>query len=246
MMQRITVQIGGMTCGHCVEQVTKALGGLKDAHVHSVQIGKATVSFDSQKMSPDDIIKALEAFGYNAQWEQPSESGTNASAMTHDHSAHHHHPTEPQAASLTSLAFSATAHCLTGCAIGEVLGMVVGTYLGLTNMTTVAISVILAFVFGYLLTIKPLLKNGVALRKALGLAFASDTLSIATMELIDNAVMLVIPGAMDAGLGTVLFWGSLAFSLMLAFFAAVPVNRWLLSKGRGHALVHQYHHAHSC
>lgn len=107
-------------------------------------------------------------------------------------------------------------------------------------------SVALAFVFGYLLTIKPLLKHGVALRPALGLAFASDTLSIATMEVIDNAVMLIIPGAMDAGLGTLLFWGSLAFSLVLAFLAAVPVNRWLLSKGRGHALVHEYHHAQSC
>ena len=160
-------------------------------------------------------------------------------------SALHHHETKPQGASLTSLAFSATAHCLTGCAIGEVLGMVVGTYFGWPNMTTVALSVMLAFAFGYLLTLKPLVKNGMALPTALGLAFASDTLSIATMEVIDNAVMLVIPGAMDAGLGTVLFWGSLVISLMLAFFAAVPVNRWLLSKGRGHALVHHYHHAHS-
>jgi hypothetical protein len=122
--------------------------------------------------------------------------------------------------------------------------MVIGTYFGLANMTTVALSVILAFAFGYLLTLKPLVRNGMALRTALGLAFASDTLSIATMEVIDNAVMLIIPGAMDAGLGTVLFWGSLAVSLVLAFFAAVPVNRWLLSKGRGHALVHQYHHSH--
>lgn len=166
--------------------------------------------------------------------------------MSHDHSVQHHHPTGTEAASLTSLAISASAHCLTGCAIGEVLGMVVGTYLGLANTTTVALSVALAFLFGYLLTIRPLLKNGVALRPALGLAFASDTLSIATMEVIDNTVMLVIPGAMDAGLGTVLFWASLAFSLLLAFIAAVPVNRWLLSKGRGLALVHQYHQAHSC
>ena len=243
-MQRKTVQIGGMTCGHCVEQVTKALETLKDVQVHSVQIGMASLSFDSQKNSPDVIVKAIEALGYKAHWEQPSESGINASAMSHDNSAHPHHPPQPQAASLTSLAFSATAHCLTGCAIGEVLGMVVGTYLGWANMTTVALSVMLAFVFGYLLTIRPLLNDGVALRMALGLAFASDTLSIATMEVIDNAVMLIIPGAMDAGLGTVLFWGSLAFSLIVAFLAAVPVNRWLLSKGRGHALVHQYHHAH--
>jgi copper chaperone CopZ len=245
-MQLVTVQIDGMTCGHCVEQVTNALEALKDAHVHSVQVGRATVSFDPQKISSEVLFQAIEALGYKARREPPSESEATELPMSHDNSVHHHHPTKPEAASLTSLAFSATAHCLTGCAIGEVLGMVVGTYLGLANMTTVAVSVVLAFVFGYLLTIKPLLKNGVAIRTALGLAFASDTLSIATMEVIDNAVMLIIPGAMDAGLGTVLFWGSLAFSLMLAFLAAVPVNRWLLSKGRGHALVHQYHHAHSC
>ena len=245
-MQLLTVHIDGMTCGHCVEQVAKALEALRDVQVHSVEVGKAAVSFDPHKIASDVIFRSIEALGYNVRREPASESGTKELPMNHDNSTSHHHPTEPQAASLTSLAFSATAHCLTGCAIGEVLGMVVGTYLGLANMTTVAISVVLAFVFGYLLTIKPLLKNGVALRRALGLAFASDTLSIATMELIDNAVMLVIPGAMDAGLGTVLFWGSLAFSLMLAFLAAVPVNRWLLSKGRGHALIHQYHHAHSC
>lgn len=115
--------------------------------------------------------------------------------------------------------------------------MVVGPYFGLTAMGTVALSVTLAFAFGYLLTIKPLVKNGVALRTALGLAFASDKLSIATMEVIDNAVMLIVPGAMDVGIGTILFWGSLGVSLILAFIAAVPVNRWLLSKGRGHALV---------
>ena len=244
-MQLLTVQIDGMTCGHCVEQVTKALKVLKNVHVHSVEVGKATVSFDSHQMSRDVIIEGIRSLGYEARWDQPSESRTKESGMSHDNFVHHHHPAAPRMTSLTSLAFSATAHCLTGCAIGEVLGMVVGTYLGLSNMTTVAISVILAFVFGYLLTLKPLVKNGMALPTALGLAFASDTLSIATMEVIDNAVMLVIPGAMDAGLGTVLFWGSLVISLMLAFFAAVPVNRWLLSKGRGHALVHQYHHAHS-
>jgi Domain of unknown function (DUF4396) len=190
------------------------------------------------------IIKALEALGYTAHWEQSSEAKTKVSVMNHDNTAHHHH-TEPRKASLTSLAFSATAHCQTGCAIGEVLGMVIGTYFGFANMTTVALSVMLAFLFGYLLTLKPLVKNGMAFGTALTLAFASDTLSIAIMEVVDNAVMLVIPGAMDAGLGTVLFWGSLTVSLVLAFFAAVPVNRWLLSKGRGHALVHQYHHAHS-
>ena len=201
------------------------------------------MSFDLRKISREGIIKAIEALGYKITRESSPELETKEFRMSHDHSAPHHHPAGPRGASLTSLAFSATAHCLTGCAIGEVLGMVVGTYLGLANTTTVAMSVALAFLFGYLLTIRPLLKNGVALRAALALAFASDTLSIATMEVIDNAVMLIIPGAMGAGLGTLLFWGSLAFSLVLAFVAAVPVNRWLLSKGRGHALVH---HAHSC
>jgi copper chaperone CopZ len=243
-MQYLTVQIDGMTCGHCVEEVTETLNALKSVHVHSVQVGSATVAFDPREISPEGIVKAIEALGYKITQQPTRESETNELSI--NHSAEHHHPIAPEATSLTSLAFSATAHCLTGCAIGEVLGMVAGTYLGLSNTTTVAISVTLAFLFGYLLTIRPLLKNGVALRPALALAFASDTLSIATMEVVDNAVMVTIPGAMDAGLGTVLFWGSLAFSLVLAFVAAVPVNRWLLSKGRGHALVHQYHHAHSC
>lgn len=244
-MQPLTIQIDGMTCGHCVEQVTKALKGLKNVHVHSIEVGKAIVSFDTRQMSRDVIIEGIRSLGYEARWDQSSESGTKEGVTSHDSSVLHHHQTKPQVASLTSLAFSATAHCLTGCAIGEVLGMVIGTYFGWANMTTVGLSVMLAFVFGYLLTLKPLVKNGVALPTALSLAFASDTLSIATMEVIDNAVMLVIPGAMDAGLATILFWGSLVVSLMLAFCAAVPVNRWLLSKGRGHALVHHYHHAHS-
>ncbi len=245
-MQILTVQIDGMTCGHCVEEITENLKSLNSVHVHSVRVGSATVSFDPRKISREDIVKAIEALGYKTHQEHSLESKTKDASMIHDHSTPHHHPAGHQAASLTSLAFSATAHCLTGFAIGEVLGMVVGPYLGLANTTTVAMSVALAFVFGHLLSIKPLLQNGVALRPALGLAFASDTLSIATMEVIDNAVMLITPGAMDAGLGTLLFWGSLAFSLVLAFVAAVPVNRWLLSKGRGRALVHQYHHAHSC
>ncbi len=245
-MESMTIQIDGMTCGHCVDQVTQALEALEGVQMHSVQVGRAILSFDASKMAPDVIVEALKALGYGARWEDPSASETKEVVMSDDHSSHYHHLTEPRKASLTSLAYSATAHCLTGCAIGEVLGMVIGAYLGLANLTTVALSVMLAFLFGYLLTIKPLLRNGLALRTALGLAFASDTLSIATMEGIDNVVMLIIPGAMDAGLGTVLFWGSLVFSLVLAFFTAVPVNRWLLSKGRGHALVHQYHHAHSC
>jgi hypothetical protein len=144
--------------------------------------------------------------------------------------------------SLNRTAFSATAHCLTGCAIGEVLGMVLGTAFGWGNLATIVLAVVLAFFFGYSLTMLPLLRSGIALASVLPLAFASDTLSIAVMEIVDNVVMLVVPGAMEAGLGDLLFWGSLAFALAVAFVAAFPVNRYLIARGRGHAVVHEYHH----
>jgi hypothetical protein len=144
--------------------------------------------------------------------------------------------------SLNRLAFSATAHCLTGCAIGEVLGLVIGTALGWGTVATIALAVILAFFFGYSLTMIPLLRSGLALATVLPLAFASDTLSITVMEIVDNLVIVLIPGAMDAGLGSLLFWGSLAFALAVAFVAAFPVNRWLIARGRGHAVVHEHHH----
>ncbi len=147
-----------------------------------------------------------------------------------------------EGSSLNRLAFSATAHCLTGCAIGEVLGMVIGTALGWSNFATIVLAVVLAFFFGYSLTLVPVLRSGVALATALPLAFASDTLSITVMEIVDNVIMLVIPGAMEAGLGSFLFWGSLAFALAVAFVAAFPVNRYLLARGKGHAVVHEYHH----
>ncbi len=146
-------------------------------------------------------------------------------------------------ASLNRLAFSATAHCLTGCAIGEVLGMVIGTALGWGNVATIVLAVVLAFFFGYSLTMLPLLRSGLALATVLPLAFASDTLSITIMEIVDNLIMVVIPGAMEAGLASLLFWGSLAFALAVAFVAAFPVNRWLIARGKGHAVVHEYHHA---
>lgn len=145
--------------------------------------------------------------------------------------------------SLNRLAASATLHCLTGCSIGEVLGMVIGTAVGLSNPATVVISIALAFVFGYLLTMLPLLRAGVGFASALGLALASDTVSIAVMEAVDNAIMLVVPGAMDAGLSDFTFWGSLAASLVIAAVASFPVVRWLISRGRGHAVVHQFHAA---
>jgi hypothetical protein len=147
-------------------------------------------------------------------------------------------------ASLNRLAFSATAHCLTGCAIGEVLGLVIGTALGWGNVATIALAVVLAFFFGYSLTMLPLLRSGLALASVLPLAFASDTLSITIMEIVDNLIMVVIPGAMEAGLASLLFWGSLAFALAVAFVAAFPVNRWLIARGKGHAVVHEYHHTH--
>jgi hypothetical protein len=147
------------------------------------------------------------------------------------------------APSLDALALSATVHCLTGCAIGEVLGMVIGAALDLGNAVTIALSVVLAFAFGYGLTSLPLLRSGMTLAAVAPLAMASDTVSIAIMEVVDNAIVLAIPGAMDATLGDVGFWASLAFSLLVAGVAAYPANRWLLARGKGHAVVHAHHHA---
>ena len=141
-----------------------------------------------------------------------------------------------------STAVQATLHCLTGCAIGEVAGMVVGTSAGLHNAATVALSIVLAFVFGYALTMRGVLRSGLGLRAAFGVALAADTVSIALMELLDNAVVVAVPGAMNAGLSSLLFWGSLAFSLLVAFVLTTPVNRWMISRGRGHAVVHHNHH----
>jgi putative flippase GtrA len=148
-----------------------------------------------------------------------------------------------EAPTLTRTAISATLHCLTGCALGEVLGLVLATAFGWPNGPSIAISIALAFVFGYLLTTLPLLRAGLSLRAALALALASDTLSITTMEIVDSLIVLAVPGAMAAGLGDPLFWGSLAFALFIAFWVAVPVNRWLIARGKGHAVIHA-HHAH--
>ena len=144
-------------------------------------------------------------------------------------------------ASLNRVAFSATAHCLTGCAIGEVLGMVIGTALGWSNVATIALAVALAFFFGYSLTMLPLLRSGMSLAAVLPLAFASDTISITVMEIVDNLIMLAVPGAMEAGPTSLLFWGSLAFALLVAGAVAFPVNRYLIARGKGHAVVHQHH-----
>ena len=153
--------------------------------------------------------------------------------QNHDHTTGH--------TSLNRSAFQATTHCLTGCAIGEVLGMVIATALGWGNTASIVISVVLASLFGYSLTLGPVLRADVPLRRAAGLTLASDTLSITTMEIVDNAFILIVPGAIAAGLGDALFWWSLGLSLVIAFIAAFPVNRWLIARGRGHAVVHELH-----
>lgn len=145
-------------------------------------------------------------------------------------------------ATINSTAISATLHCLTGCAIGEIMGLVLGTALGLTNLVTIIVSIGLAFIFGYTLSLLPLLKAELTLAAAFFIVLTADTLSIFTMEIVDNAVMAAIPGAMNAGLVNPLFWLTMPLSLIIAFFAALPVNRLLLQRGKGHALVHEYHH----
>ncbi|MBX6355498.1 MAG: DUF4396 domain-containing protein [Micromonosporaceae bacterium] len=165
-----------------------------------------------------------------------------------DHQTHAGHDLEHggghRAVVTWAAAGQATLHCLTGCAIGEVLGMVIGTAFGLHNAATVLLSIALAFVFGYALTMRGVLRAGVGLRTAFAVALAADTVSIALMELLDNAVIVAIPGAMDAGLTSTLFWTSLAGSLLVAFLLTTPVNRLMISHGRGHAVVHHYHHGH--
>jgi hypothetical protein len=171
----------------------------------------------------------------------------------HDHHHDHHHgqhtdqhtdPTDHAGhdhggSRVNAMAASATLHCLTGCAIGEIAGLMIGTAVGLATVPTIALAVALAFLFGYALTSLPLLRAGLAFATVAPIAFASDTISIAVMEVVDNALMLVIPGALDAGLRDLLFWGSLAVALVLAGAAAFPVNRWLLARGKGHAAVHE-------
>jgi hypothetical protein len=148
----------------------------------------------------------------------------------------------PRGRELTRLAVSATVHCLTGCAIGEVLGMAIATALDWGDAASIALSIVLAFFFGYSLTALPLLRAGLAVAAVIPLALASDTVSIGVMELTDNGFILLVPGAIDAGLGDLLFWGSLAASLAVAFVVTVPVNRALIARGKGHAVVHEYHH----
>jgi hypothetical protein len=160
-------------------------------------------------------------------------------AITGTGNAHDARRREPF--SLNRAAFSATVHCLTGCAIGEVLGMVLATAFGWGDVASIALAIVLAFVFGYSLTLGPVMRAGVPFRRALPVAFASDTASISMMELADNAFIVLVPGALAAGLGDALFWWSLGASLVVAFAFALPLNRWLIARGRGHAVAHAYH-----
>jgi len=152
------------------------------------------------------------------------------------HGHQHNHPTN-----INRLAVSATLHCLAGCSIGEILGMILGMAFGLSTMTTIALAIVLAFIFGYSLSMLPLLRSGMTFKKALPIILAADTLSILTMEIVDNIVMATIPNAMNAGLANLVFWVAMPLSLLAAFLVALPVNRFLLQRGQGHALVHEYH-----
>lgn len=153
-------------------------------------------------------------------------------------------PTNAAGTSLNRLAFSATVHCLSGCATGEVLGLVIGTALGWSTVATIALAAALAFLFGYAFTMIPLLRAGLAFGAVLKLALAADTVSILIMEIVDNGIMLIVPGAMEAGLASWVFWGALAVALLIAGAVAFPVNRWLIARGKGHAVVHQLHQRH--
>src|SRR3712207_4622239 len=171
------------------------------------------------------------------------EAATHQHQAEHDHEGHHgHHELPTSGRALDAVALSATLHCLTGCAIGEVTGMVIGTALGFSEWGTVGLAVALAFLFGYSLTSLPLLRAGLALSAVVPIALATDTFSIAVMEIVDNAIMLLVPGAMESGVGDVLFWGALSFALVVAGVVAFPLNRWLITRGRGHAVLHNSGH----
>ena len=171
----------------------------------------------------------------------PASAAPRASGRHEGHGVQPAPDAGPERRELNRLAVSATVHCLTGCAIGEVLGMVLATWWGWSDLPSVALAVALAFVFGYALTIWPILRSGLSWRRAVRIVLAADTVSLISMETIDNAVMLAVPGAMEAGLGSALFWGALAFSLAVAFVLTVPVNYALIKRGRGHAVVHGLH-----
>lgn len=173
------------------------------------------------------------------------EHHTNHQSMNHDNHDHTHGHNSHKNMNLNKMAASATLHCLTGCAIGEVAGLIIGTALGWNTIQTIILAVTLAFIFGFALSTLPLRKAGLGFLAALSVVFAADTLSIATMEIVDNTVMAAIPGAMSSSLVDPLFWISMPIALTVAYFAAFPVNKYLLTKGKGHALVMKYHEGHN-
>ncbi|GIG65542.1 DUF4396 domain-containing protein [Phytomonospora endophytica] len=181
--------------------------------------------------------------GHHAPHDHHGPGGTHAGHEEHaGHGAHDAHAGHGGGRVSWKTAAQATLHCLTGCAIGEVLGMIIGTALGWGNAATIVLAVALAFLFGYALTMWGIRKSGLTLKRMIGVALAADTVSIVFMEIIDNSAMMLIPGAMDAGLGSWLFWISLAGALALAFVVTTPINKWIIGRGKGHAVVHQYHH----
>ena len=192
-------------------------------------------------MSDTSHVDHVDHVDQTGQAEHAGHHTDPAHAGGHDHGSHANGSHGHDGGGLSSMAASATLHCLTGCAIGEILGLMIGTAIGLATGATIALSVALAFLFGYTLSSFPLLRSGLTFGAALRLVLAADTVSILTMEVVDNLVMAVIPGAMDAGLVNAVFWVSMAISLAAAFVAAYPVNRYLLRRGKGHALTHEHH-----
>ncbi|MDI3403046.1 DUF4396 domain-containing protein [Streptomyces cavernicola] len=185
--------------------------------------------------------RAHEAHDHGHAHHESHETHTQHGDHAH-HGSHANHQHHGGGGTSWAMAAKATLHCLTGCAIGEILGMIIGTALGWGTAPTMALAIALAFFFGYSLTLWAVVRAGVGLRAAIGVALAADTLSITVMEIVDNGVLLVVPGAMEAHLSDALFWGALAFAFAIAFLVTTPVNKWLIGRGKGHAVVHQYHH----